>query len=240
LQASARGRAWRVRFARVRLAVVRLQAAYRRSRIEVIARQLLADARMFRAGTVFIKFNDLGKPRDRLVWLSQDLLRMHWVPPHASKYNLAPHRQIALADMQAVDDQLKFGLIKKIIEQLKGFEGKESGITSLKPKSCFAIVADARTLDLQAQSKQVKAEWAAALRLLLAFRQSAASLRTLDARAKFVQLVEDRQLVQQAVVAKRKHETITRRLMSTFTSFHPHHKKGVAGSGVAAPAAASA
>lgn len=186
---------------RARRGILRLQTAVRRQRVEVPMRQLLADAHLMREGEVFCKFNNAGRPKDRLVWLSDDLRQLRWEKP-SQKSNCKAHHRIAMSEVVKVDDQLKFGLIKKILESLRSFDAKDSGITSLKPKNCFCVTTTSRTLDLQATSKQTKIMWAAALRLMLAFRRLG-PLCDIEVRRSLAELVEERNMMQE-LVEKRK------------------------------------
>jgi len=204
---------WRV-YTRKRKAAVRLQSATRRIRIQMPLIQLLADVHMLRVGTCFVKFNDFGLPKDRLLWVSPDLRKLHWAKPKSTPtYDVTEHRTLSLADISKIDDQLRFGLIKKIVESIKGFESKETGITALKPKNCISLVTAARTLDIQAPSRQLKMEWVHALRYLQGFKQLPGSLSSMEVRRALHEKLEDRQLVQE-LVERKKSELLTSFLSS--------------------------
>ena len=220
IQAAARGRAKRQRYGAMRAAALLLHAAARRYAVRVLANELLLDLRLLRNGHVFIKFSqDNGRPHDRLVRLQAAPLVLKWSDPHGGPPEGGGDTGIALAEMRAVSGALNFSLLKKIVDSIKGFEGKSSGIKghfALRTKCCFTVSGPKRGLDVQAPSEAVKDEWVSALKLMATYAKLG-SLATHAERAKLENALVTRRFVRQAVANRQmKHQK-----RAGFMSFAP-------------------
>ena len=127
IQAAARGHTKRQQYGAMRVATQLLQAAARRYAVRVLANELLLDLRLLRNGHVFIKFSqDNGRPHDRLVQLQMGPLVLKWSDPLGGAPEGSGIAGIPLTEMKAVSGALNFSLLKKIVDSIKGFEGKSS------------------------------------------------------------------------------------------------------------------
>merc|ERR1719440_1151097 len=101
-------------------------------------------------------------------------MNLQWDDPLAPVGAIA--KELPLSQVSEVRSSLGYGLLKKLLEALKGYDGKTSGMTGLKPKCCFSVIASKRSLDLQAPSEATKEDFVSALRNA-ASRLSPASAR---------------------------------------------------------------
>lgn len=206
VQAASRAKAKRKRYAAMRAAALVLQAHSRRYAVQVLVLELLRDLRMLRNGHVFIKFSQVnGRPHDRLVQL-QGAMTLKWSDPLGGPSEGGGDIGIALTDIKSVSGALNFSLLKKIVDAIKGFEGKSSGIKghfALRTKCCFTVSGPKRSLDVQAQSEWLKEEWVSALKLLAAYTKQG-SLTAHAERAKLADALETRRFVRQAVASRQR------------------------------------
>ena len=101
---------------------------------------------------------------------------------------------------------LNFGLLKKIIDSVRGFDGEKSGISghfALRTKCCFTVSGPKRSLDVQTQSEGLKEEWVSALKLMAGYAKQG-SLSAYDERMKLADALESRRLVKQSLENKQK------------------------------------
>jgi len=166
-----------------------------------LMRDVLEDARTLREGNVFIKFAHAnGRPHDKMVWCTEHM-DLRWDDPLAPAGSVP--KELPLVQVSEVRSSLGYGLLKKLLEALKGYDGKTSGMTGLKPKCCFSVIASKRSLDLQAPSETAKEEFVSALRMMIAFRRASSSLSTVTGRAPLVAAHEQRRLVREALNSRK-------------------------------------
>ena len=116
---------------------------------------------------------------------------------------------------------LNFGLLKKIIDSVRGFDGEKSGISghfALRTKCCFTMNGQKRSLDVQAPSEAVKDDWVSAIKLMVAYYKLG-SLSTPAERAKLEEALESRRFVREALKNKKKKRK--EKKQSIFMSFAP-------------------
>ena len=115
---------------------------------------------------------------------------------------------------------LNFGLLKKIIDSVRGFDGEKSGISghfALRTKCCFTMNGQKRSLDVQAPSEAIKDDWVSAIKLMVAYFKLG-SLSTPAERAKLEEALESRRFVREALKNKKKRKE---KKQSIFMSFAP-------------------
>ena len=221
IQAAARGHTKRQRYGAMRVAALLLQAAARRYAVRVLANELLLDLRLLCNGHVFIKFSqDNGRPHDRLVQLQMGPLVLKWSDPLGGASEGSGIVGIPLTEMKAVSGALNFSLLKKIVDSIKGFEGKSSGIKghfALRTKCCFTVSGPKRSLDVQAPSEGIKDDWVSALKLMVAYTKLG-SLSSHAERMKLEDALVSRRFVRQATKNRQKQR---KQKQSIFMSFAP-------------------
>merc|ERR1719272_640200 len=221
IQAAARGHTKRQWYGAMRVATQLLQAAARRYAVRVLANELLLDLRLLRNGHVFIKFSqDNGRPHDRLVQLQMGPLVLKWSDPLGGAPEGSGIAGIPLTEMKAVSGALNFSLLKKIVDSIKGFEGKSSGIKghfALRTKCCFTVSGPKRSLDVQAPSEGIKDDWVSALKLMVTYTKLG-SLSSHAERKKLEDALVSRRFVRQAVKNRSKQR---KQKQSIFMSFAP-------------------
>ena len=228
ISAAARRRRHRARYGAMRAAAVALQAAARMYNVAVLVRELMLDVRLVRNGHIFIKFSSSnGRPHDRLIVVS-DAFVLKWHDP-SGNVDVAGDGDVGLPLHEAgVSGALNFGLLKKIIDALQGFDGKTSGIRgpfALRTKCCFSVSGAKRSLDVQAQSEALKAEWVSALKLVIFFRKELrkranTALGSHKERMALSEALDGRRLVREAQ-ALRKARKGGARGGGIFASFRP-------------------
>jgi len=95
-------------------------------------------------GDVFVKYGRSGNPHNRYVFLSEDQLKLCW----QDKERTGPIRFILISEIRDVE----LGSTRTKVFQ-------RHNIPAELDERCFSIIADTRTLDLQARSKEVRATW---------------------------------------------------------------------------------
>ena len=128
---------------------------------------------------------------------------------------------ILLTEMKSVSGSLNFSLLKKIVDSVRGFEGKESGMKghfALRTKCCFTVNGPKRALDVQAPSEAVKDDWVSAIKLMVAYVKLG-SLSSHAERVKLEEALEARRFVRQALKNRQKQRK--QKKQSIFMSFAP-------------------
>ena len=221
IQAAARGRTKRQRYGAMRVATLLLQAAARRYAVRVLANDVLLDLRLLRDGHVFIKFSQGdGRPHDRLVQLQMGPPTLKWSNPLGRAPEGSGIVGIPLTEMKSVSGSLNFSLLKKIVDSIKGFEGKESGMNghfALRTKRCFTVSGPTRSLDVQAPSDAIKDDWVSAIKLIVAYTKLG-SLSSHTERMKLEEALVTRRCVRQALKNRQKQR---KQKQSIFMSFAP-------------------
>ena len=127
---------------------------------------------------------------------------------------------IPLAEMKSVSGSLNFSLLRKIVDSIKGFEGKESGMNghfALRTKRCFTVSGPTRSLDVQAPSEAIKDDWVSAIKLIVAYTKLG-SLSSHTERVKLEEALVTRRCVRQALKNRQKQR---KQKQSIFISFAP-------------------
>ena len=207
----------------MRKATLRLQAAARRYAVCALTNDVLLDLRLLRNGHVFIKFSQGdGRPHDRLVRLQMGPPTLKWSDPlgRAPEGSGIVGIPLAEMEMESISGSLNFSLLKKIVDSIKGFEGKESGMNghfALRTKRCFTVSGPTRSLDVQAPSEAIKDDWVSAIKLMVAYTKLD-SLSSHAERMKLKEALVTRRFVRQALKNRQKQK---KQKQSIFMSFAP-------------------
>lgn len=109
------------------------------------------------AGGIFTKFGKAGNPKKRNVWCSANLDRIQWADE--GKWTSRSGASISVADITGVVPGHSTAVWDKHIARKA---------ESVPPEElCLSIIGHERTLDLAAESEEVRDEWVAAFRFLV-------------------------------------------------------------------------
>ncbi len=119
---------------------------------EVTSRDILKmTTHVVTTGDVFLKYGRAGSPHDRYVFLSENQEKLCW----QNKDRTGNPRFIMTSEIRDVE----LGSTRTKVFQ-------RHNIAAELDERCFSIIATTRTLDLQARSKEVRANWVKYFRLI--------------------------------------------------------------------------
>jgi hypothetical protein len=120
---------------------------------------------LLQAGCTFTKYGRAGFPHKRRVWLTPEMDALRWAKPGGRE-----PPALRQAELAAGKECIRLSEIVDVMEEPSTPVFLRNARSIGSADCCFAITATDRTLDLEAESPEVKAKWVVALLALKRYR----------------------------------------------------------------------
>jgi hypothetical protein len=133
-------------------------------RLQVVHQSRLAYKRVMQEGCVFIKYGRRGWPKRRFVWLTGEVDAIRWRAPGTEA------KPLKQSELLAGKGCVRVPQILEVYPDPSTAVMQANKRYLKNPALCFSIVVGDRTLDLEADSMEVKTQWVQALLALIKYR----------------------------------------------------------------------